>query len=213
VPDFVSHDFDPAAARVQLSELRQFLAAHPELSERGELLPFVRARPHLTALFGIYNPNQSRYDLLAREYPLFGEFRCDFAVGDSAAKSYAFVELEDARAASIFIKKKGKFAPEWSPRFEHGYSQVVDWFYKLQTMTDTPDMEARLGKRAVIYTGVVVVGRDQHLSAGERLRLDWRREHVVVNSKKVVCVTYDQLCDDLGFRLDSFSQAAQAGPP
>ncbi len=78
-------------------------------------------------------------------------------------------------------------------------------------MTDTPDMEARLGKRAVRYTGVLIIGRNQHLQPGERLRLEWRREHVVVNSKHVFCVTYDELLDDLQFRLDQYAAAGAAG--
>jgi hypothetical protein len=91
-----------------------------------------------------------------------------------------------------------------------GFSQIIDWFYKLHVMTDTPDMEARFGKRSIRYTGVLSAGREQHLQTGERLRLDWRQEHVVVNSKHVVCVTYDQLLDDLVFRLD---QSIAAGNP
>jgi ketosteroid isomerase-like protein len=100
---------------------------------------------------------------------------------------------------------------EWSPRFDHGYSQVIDWFYKLDVMTDTADMESRLGKRSVDYTGVLIVGRDHHKDAGEPLRLRWRHERTIVNSKRIVCVTYDQLLDDLTFRLDLYALAAQAG--
>ena len=78
-------------------------------------------------------------------------------------------------------------------------------------MTDTPDMEARFGKRSIRYTGVLIIGRDQHFQAGERLRLDWRQEHVVVNSKHIVCVTYDQLLEDLLLRLDQSIVAGNAG--
>jgi hypothetical protein len=58
---------------------------------------------------------------------------------------------------------------------------------------------------------VLIVGRDQHLQAGERLRLEWRREHVVVNSKHIVCVTSDELLEDLVFRLDQYAAAGAAG--
>ena len=92
-----------------------------------------------------------------------------------------------------------------------GYGQVIDWFYKLRAMTDTPDMEARFGKRAIRCTGVLVIGRDQHMDAGERMRFDWRREHVVIDSKHIVCVTYDQLADDLMFRLDQYAMVAGVG--
>jgi hypothetical protein len=78
-------------------------------------------------------------------------------------------------------------------------------------MTDTPDMEARFGKRSIRYTGVLIIGRNQHLEAGERLRLEWRRDHVVVNSKHIVCVTYDELLEDLLFRLQQYTVARAAG--
>jgi hypothetical protein len=115
--------------------------------------------------------------------------------------------LEDARPNSVFVKQGEKVTRAWSSRFDAGYGQVIDWFYKLQVMTDTPDMEARFGKRSIRYTGVLIIGRDQHFQAGERLRLEWRRDHVVVNSKHVVCVTYDELLDDLLFRLDQYTVA------
>ncbi len=87
---------------------------------------------------------------------------------------------------------------------------MVD-YYKLQVMTDTPDMETRFGKRSIRYTGVLIIGRDQHFQAGERLRLEWRQERVVINSKHIVCVTYDQLLEDLLFRLDKYTAAGNAG--
>jgi len=78
-------------------------------------------------------------------------------------------------------------------------------------MTDAPDMEARFGRRAIDYTGVLIVGRDRHMDRGEQLRLKWRREHTIVNSKRIICVTYDQLLEDLTFRLDMYALAVQAG--
>ena len=73
-------------------------------------------------------------DLLAYEYPLFGDFRCDLAVADSVTRACTFVEFEDAGPRSLFVQHGDKATREWSPRFDHGYSQVVNWFYKLQDM-------------------------------------------------------------------------------
>ncbi len=98
-----------------------------------------------------------------------------------------------------------------SANCERCWRKIVDWFHKLHDMTNTAGMEARFGKRAIDYTGVLVVGRDQYMDVGEQERLRWRREHVIVNSKRIVCVTYDQLLEDLEFRLGWFGPAAQAG--
>jgi Domain of unknown function (DUF4263) len=210
MPDFAAHTMDGIAARVEVAELRAYLLANSDLKEAA-LRAFFGARPHISALMGHYNPSVKRVDRLAYEYPLFGDFRCDLAIGDSATRACTFVELEDAGPRSLFVKHGDKATKEWSPRFDHGYSQVVDWFHKLQDMSNTAAMKARLGKRGIDYTGAVIVGRDQHMSVGERERLRWRREHVIVNSKRIFCVTSDELLEDLEFRLDWYGPAAQAG--
>jgi hypothetical protein len=210
MPGFSPHHLDLGACRAQVGELRVLLQSAAEIDE-GTFNQFFRARTHLSALIGLYNPAIARFDLLAWEYRLFGDFQCDIVVGDSITKAFTFIEYEDAQSNSLFVKHGAKATREWSPRFDHGYSQLVDWFYIIRVMTDTPDMEAQFGKRSIDYTGVLVVGRDQYMDAGERLRLDWRREYMVVNSKKIICVTYDQLLDDLTFRLDSYALASKAG--
>jgi hypothetical protein len=58
---------------------------------------------------------------------------------------------------------------------------------------------------------VLIIGRDQHLQAGERLRMEWWQDHVVVNSKHIVCVTYDRLLEDLLYRLGEHTSSEKAG--
>jgi hypothetical protein len=210
MPDFQPYSLDLAACRVQVEELKALLDGSPDIGEAA-FRAFFEPRSHLRALIGTYNPSFASADLLAWECPIFGDFRCDFAVGDSVRRAFTFVEYEDARPNSLFVKQGEKATRAWSPRFDGGYGQIIDWFYKLHVMTDTPDMEARLGKRSIRYTGVLIIGRDQHLLPGERLRLDWRQDHVVVNSKHIVCVTYDQLLADLLFRLEQYTLAAKVG--
>jgi hypothetical protein len=43
------------------------------------------------------------------------------------------------------------------------------------------------------------------------MRFDWRRERVVIDSKHIMCVTYDQLVEDLLFRLDQYVVVKAAG--
>jgi hypothetical protein len=210
MPDFEPHDLNLATCRQQVAELKELLDSSADLKE-AVIRKFLKIRPDLRALIGLYNPSLASPDRLAWEYPIFGDFRCDFAVGDWIRKVYTFVEYEDAGPNSLFVKQGAKATRAWSPRFDGGFSQIIDWFYKLHVMTDTPDMEARFGKRSIRYTGVLIAGREQHFQSGERLRLEWRQEHVVVNSKHVFCVTYDQLLEDLTFRLDQYTQAGKAG--
>jgi len=49
---------------------------------------------------------------------------------------------------------------------------------------------------------MLVVGRTQGLSDFERKRLERRRNSVLVNSRYIQCMTYDELYDDLRFQLE-----------
>ena len=55
-----------------------------------------------------------------------GNFLSDLVVGDSVTQSYCFVEFEEAAPTSLFVSKPDISTPEWSPRFERGFSQIVD---------------------------------------------------------------------------------------
>jgi PIN domain len=47
-----------------------------------------------------------------------------------------FVEFEDANEKSIF-NKTSKLVPEWSRRFEHGFSELVDWILWIENSKET----------------------------------------------------------------------------
>src|SRR5437773_2446026 len=101
MPDFVPHALDPRAALAEVAELRALLQSNAHLKE-GVFRDFFRSRPHASALIGPYTPLVRRVDLLAYEYPLFGDYRCDLAVADSVTRACTFVELEDAGPRSLF---------------------------------------------------------------------------------------------------------------
>ena len=61
-------------------------------------------------------------------WTFFGDFACDVAAGDSEANAFTLIEFEDAQEYSIFSRRQeGKAMKRWSSRFEHGFSQLVDW--------------------------------------------------------------------------------------
>jgi len=201
--------FNYDRCRSEVEELRGLLAANPVLEEGKDILPFFRARPQLSVFCGINNPNIVAFDRVAWEYDLFGDFSCDLAVGDSVTKAYCFLEFEDAGPRSLFVQQGQKATREWSPRFDHGCSQVIDWFYKLDDRRNSDEYEARFGKRSVDFSGVLVAGRSQDLRPDEALRLEWRRQHVVVHSKRIVCITFDELLADLLHRLGHYARASE----
>jgi Domain of unknown function (DUF4263) len=188
--------YDEQAARADLDALESLLKTRGELSERGDILPFMRAHPHLCALIGSYNRRANACDRLGLEVPLFGQFTADLVVGDHAARAYTLVEFEDGRPNSIFVQR-ARQRTEWSPRFEHGLSQLTDWLWLLDDQAHTHIFEDIFGARPVTVTVVLVAGRDSGLTTADRHRLEWRRDHVVINSQHLYCCTFEELLRDL----------------
>jgi hypothetical protein len=203
-------NFDYAQCRQEVAALRSWLRAHPTLGEKA-IRDFFRHRRHLSAFIASSNPNMQRFDRLAFEYPLFGDFTCDLVVGDFSGGTFCFVEFEDAGPQSLFIQRGKKATREWSPRFDHGYSQIIDWFHKLDDMEKSSDYTSRFGAATIRHSGVLIAGRDQNLNPGERERLVWRSDHVVVASRAIQCMTFDGLAAALQARLDLIPSPSQAG--
>ncbi|MGV3723003.1 MAG: Shedu immune nuclease family protein [Actinomycetota bacterium] len=196
----------------ELDDLGTLLATRAELSESENILPFFRAHSHLAALAGSLNPHLSQFDLLSPEFDLFGNFRCDWVVGDSQSQSYTLIEFEDARANSIFEGGQ-RYQDCWGRRFEHGFSQLVDWLWALDAYRGNPDLIRRFGTGPLQFTGLLVIGRRQFLQTHHVERLRWRLDRVLINSHKVVCFTFDDLYDFLRTRVNLIrSLALTSGP-
>jgi hypothetical protein len=82
----------------------------------------------LCAALGLTNSSVELPNRWATELDLFGDFVCDIASGDRETNAYTLIELEPTLEYSIFMKLQAKKSMRrWSPRFEHGFSQLVDW--------------------------------------------------------------------------------------
>lgn len=148
---FQEFRFDPRTCRTQLNELKAHLENHDNLNERKDVLAFFREREHLSAYIGSYSFNLNDFDRLAFEYDLFGDFKADLAIGDSRHGSYCFVEFEGASPTSIFKSESARATRIWSSKFEQGYSQIVDWFWKLWDMERTSEFMSRFGVKQIRY--------------------------------------------------------------
>jgi hypothetical protein len=204
-------DFD--RCRVELTALKELLEKYEveTLKEREHILAFFAENRHVAALVGSIAPNIARVDRLAYEFDFFGDYAADLAAGDSKKREYCFVEFENAAPDSIFRKSGKKSSLEWSPRFDHGYSQIIDWFWKLHDLARSDTGRARFGHaNSFNYCGLLVIGRSRGLAPLEKERLDWRRNRVLVDSRHIYCMTFDELSEDLTFRLDKYFPAAVA---
>lgn len=195
------HTFDRAQCRVQWKEFEQLLKSKTVLDENKDILPFFKARQDLSLFITSYIPDIKDADVLAHEYPIYGDFRADLVIGDSVTHNYLLVEFENGSANSIFTKKKSKATPDWAPRFECAFSQLVDWLWKLDDMRSTADFVHAFGDRQAKFHGMIVIGKDMQLDSQSKDRLRWRVNRVVVDSNAVSCISFNDLAADLDFRL------------
>jgi len=195
---------DLAGCKNELAEFKMLLDTKASLSERDDILPFFKSHKHLAALIGAYNPKINGFDRLGYELDLFGDYSCDLAVGDSASHSFCFVEFEDASPNSVFTKKKTKANPEWSARFDHGFSQILDWFKILEDQKRTPQFKAKFEADSIQYVGLLIIGRRHYLDVSQYERLRWRSEAVQVSGKYANCITFDELYQTLDLKVRLF---------
>jgi Domain of unknown function (DUF4263) len=200
---FESIQFDANRCREELYAFRSLLESNHELKEK-RILRFLREHVQFAAFIGSINMEVRSIDRFALEFPLFGDFTCDLVVGGSTSLAYCFIEFEDGGPKSVFVQKN-RDAPEWAPRFDHGYSQIIDWFWKLADMSRTDEFEHRFGGRSIDYTALLIIGRNT-FSAREASRLKWRQQNVVVNSKHINCYTLEDLYEALHRRIQPFIQ-------
>ncbi len=204
--EFTRFPFNHGECLRGLVEFRALLERKKDLEENADIKPFFEAHPQLALFIGsVYAPDVSTCDLLAFQYQLFGDFGCDLVVGDSRRHIFGFIEWEDGTAASLFRQQGRKSTPEWSGRLEGGFSQLVDWFWKLEDMSRTDEFEARFGNRHSQYFGLLVIGRDEHLHhPREQNRWQWRSRKVAINGRAVRLATYDQLYRDMQLFFEHF---------
>ena len=134
---------------------------------------------------------------MAFEFPFFGDYRADLLVGSKSAGHFCAVEFEDGGPDSIFKNQPNRPNPEWSGRFEHGFSQLTDWFFNLDDYKKSHGFTKTFGYGHVSFTGLLVIGRatglDDMKSPGPR----WRSDKVLVDSNAVIRVTFDDVYEIL----------------
>ena len=185
---------DINALQSELQDLQIFLAQSPHLRERAEIIPFFKTKKHLTAALGMLNAHISVPQLYANELQLFGDFTADAASGELDSNAVCLIEFEDANEESIFRRlEHGKTVKRYSHRFEHGYSQLVDWAWRLSTETNSDAYARIFGSKMALITFMMIIGRDSDLTGEDLLRLRWRTQHTNLGGILLQCFTFDQI--------------------
>jgi hypothetical protein len=203
---FEEIDFDPEICRDQLDDLDDLLVQNNDLSEQEDILPFFRERMHLSARIGTYHGILSQPNCVAYEFDVLGEFVADLVVGDYRSGAYVLIEFEDAQPDSIF-RSGNRHRSHFARRLEKGFSQLVDWMWHLQDLSQTGRFEEIFGRRQPDFKPVLVIGRASYLNDGEReqKRLNWRAQNVSIGQKLVPILTFDRLSAHLRQRLEMYS--------
>jgi Shedu protein SduA, C-terminal len=191
-----------------LTALGDLLVSKPCLSEVGDIQPLFKASRHLSAFLGTFVPDIGPATELAYEFPFFGDYRAGLLVGDKSAGHFCVVEFEDGGPNSIFKKQPNRSNPEWSVRFEHGFSQLTDWFFNLDDYEKTHGFTRAFGYGHISFTGLLVIGRSTSLDNMKRIRLRWRSDKVLIDSNAIICVTFDDVYEILRQRYQLYKAAA-----
>ncbi len=190
---FENCQFDRKTYERELIEFENLLVDNNTLEENKHILPFFRQHPQLVAQIGTFVTKINKVDLIAYEFDLF-DYRCDAVIGDFNSKHFCFIEFENASFDSIFKQKAGKFKKEFAPRFEHGYSQIIDWFQELHYQkANATKMIERFAHFQIGYSACLIIGRDHFLDESDKIRFNWRSDYIKVDSKEILVLTYDEL--------------------
>jgi hypothetical protein len=192
----------------EFNEFELLLKDNQELKENEHILPFFKNRLHLSAFIGSYVSRLNRFDLIKHEFDFFGDFRADLVIGDSVSNHYCFIEFEDATKNSIF-EEINRGVSKWGTRFDRGFSQIIDWFWNLEDNKNRSRFRDAFGSNQIHFFGVLVIGRDQFLTPIEQERLQWRSAKVLIDSRPIICVTFDQLASDLSFASSQYRLMVQ----
>jgi hypothetical protein len=196
-----THSFDANNCRKEWNEFVQLLAQNQTLSERNHILPFFKQSRDLSIFIGEFFSKIKKPDVFAHEYEIYRDFIADLVIGDSVTNHYLLVEFEDGKPESIFLKKGNKSTPDWSPRIEAAFSQLVDWLWKLEDMRSTADFQNTFGTRRATFEGLIIIGKDMNLAPQEADRLKWRMDRTMIDSNPISCISFNQLSEDLNFYL------------
>jgi len=180
--------------RLADSELTSFKTWLTGVTFVGEtvIVNEIKSRPHMACLLastlGLQAPDMIKFELALK-----GMFRTDLVLGNNGSRRFGLVEFEDAEANSIFKKGTNQYR-YWSPRIEHGFSQILDWAWVRADHPNDSVLRAGFGGPITTSAYAVVCGRDASLCDDvERKRFMHRRDHMKVEGQPALVLTYDEM--------------------
>lgn len=188
--------FDPIAFDLRRAEveLRSFESWFGKAGFVGEkaIVAQIRARPQMACLLsaGLGLPVP---DLIKFELQMKGMFRTDLVLGNDGLRRFGLVEFENAKQNSIF-KGRAKQYRAWSPRIEHGFSQIIDWAWVRNDHPNDSLLVSGFGGRIQASAYAVICGRSGSLRDPiEEKRFAHRRDALKIEGVPALILTYDEM--------------------
>ena len=119
-------DFNWVLFEKELDEFGDLLRDNDILEKENQIQPFFKNRHHLCSgvgLLNIFKPNSIIFD-----FEIGGELTCDLLLISNHHTMSYLVKFEDAQPDSLFAMVENKEISKFSSRFEHSYSQILEWF-------------------------------------------------------------------------------------
>jgi len=149
--------FDHARFEAELTALEALLASKDDLSETDDIGPLFKVSRQLSAFLG---PSPRTSDRRP-SWP---------SSSGSSATTGPTSSWEASRPPLLRGRVRGRgprqhlqeaadpIQPEWSARFEHGFSQLTDWFFNLDDYKKTHGFTKTFGYGHVSFTGLLIIG-------------------------------------------------------
>jgi hypothetical protein len=188
---FETIKFDLKRADVELDSFKTWLATISFVGETT-IVAEIKKRRHMACLLastlGLPAPDMIKFELALK-----GMFRTDLVLGNDGQRRFGLIEFEDAEANSIFKRGTTQYR-SWSPRIEHGFSQILDWAWVRSDHPNDSVLLAGFGGPITTSAYAVVCGRDASLADDvERKRFKHRRDYLKVEGQPALVLTYDEM--------------------
>ena len=209
---FKKISFNPTDCQNELDDVKALFSKTPDINETtgsglysGGLQGIFRKRKQLFALMGkiVFGEIATKWN----DEVKFGNFRADFILANDKENKVCLIEFENAKKESIFRKKtlsKKTVTYEWAPRFEHGYSQILDWkYYSIEEKASVKNDFQVLPKEIEF---ALCIGWNKHLQQSNfQERFDFRKNKVTIESKTFYCMCFDSFVDELQEKLNLYN--------
>jgi hypothetical protein len=171
-------------------EFERFLTRHRAFEER-EALRFFRSRPPLLRLLaGAFPEVAAHPDSYAYELGIAGEFRTDFAFGNSKRRAAALIEFESGKRSGLLNLASSR---KLSTRAAGGLSQLFSWAMLINDIRSTTLISSPFGWPPKTISLMYIGGRKTHFAGANLQFSEWLTDKIQIEHLPVTIITFDDL--------------------